>query len=104
MVDGQTGTLLASVQFNPHTFLIPSPRIGYSSHWEAGRAVRSFSCVMPAVARDKLLDDLRRSGLLDDQRLDRFLDDQDADADGEVLLQKLVDANLLTPWQAEGLQ
>lgn len=58
---------------------------------------------MPVIARDKLLDDVRRSGLLDEERLNRFLDDQDLEIEAEVLLQKMVDASLLTPWQAEGL-
>src|SRR4051794_39011294 len=58
---------------------------------------------LPVIAWDKLLDDLRRSGLVDEERLSRFLGDQEAEAGGESLLRKLVDAGLLTPWQSEGL-
>jgi serine/threonine protein kinase len=56
---------------------------------------------LPVIARDKLLEDLRRSGLVDEERLSRFLDDQEADA--ESLLRQLVEAGLLTQWQSEGV-
>ena len=58
---------------------------------------------MAVIARDKLLDDLRRSGLLDDERLNRFLEHQETDAEAEPLIQKMVEAGLLTQWQADGL-
>lgn len=58
---------------------------------------------MPVLARDKLLDDLRRSGLLDEERLNRFLEEQESDSEAEPLIKKMIEAGLLTQWQADGL-
>jgi serine/threonine protein kinase len=58
---------------------------------------------MPVIGLDKLIDDLHRSGLVEEERLSRFLAEYDAESDAEFLLHKLVEANLLTSWQAEGL-
>ena len=58
---------------------------------------------MTTAARDKVLDDLRRSSLLDEERISKFLTEQDSDADGQTLLGKMVESGLLTQWQADGL-
>lgn len=59
---------------------------------------------MAVIARDKLLDDVRRSGLVEEERLKVFLAEQDAESDAEALVKQLVEAGLLTSWQAEGLK
>ena len=55
------------------------------------------------IARNKVLEDLHGSQLVAEERLSQFLSDHNDEGDPKLLLQKLVDAGLITAWQSKGL-
>jgi serine/threonine protein kinase len=60
---------------------------------------------MSKSAAIDIVDLIRRSGLIDEQRLAQSLAESDpADSDPSVVCSRLIEAGLLTPWQAEQLQ